>query len=192
MPHAKHRNTTSKVEILSSKRKFHGPVFDVFTDMIAEPGAAAHRKDVIRHKGSAVILAVDHPRRGEPRVLLARQYRHAAKKYLWELPAGRLEPGETPLAGARRELAEETGFRARKWSKLTSFFASPGFLAEKMKVFLAENLTAGDESPDPDEIITHRFFDLSKALQMAATNKLEDGKTILALLLYARGHKTRK
>jgi ADP-ribose pyrophosphatase len=125
-------------------------------------------------------------RRSEPQILLERQYRHATGKYLWEIPAGRLEPGESPLIAAKRELAEETGFRARRWSRLIRYYASPGFLAERMEIFLAEDLTHGATNLDPDEIIHYRFFPLSKVLSMIASNRLEDAKTMLAVLLFEK------
>jgi ADP-ribose pyrophosphatase len=131
-------------------------------------------------------------RNAEPQILLERQYRHAAGKYLWEIPAGRLEPGESPLIAARRELAEETGYRARRWSKLVRYYASPGFLAERMEIFLAEDLTLGATNPDDDEIITFRFFPLSKVLSMIASNRLEDAKTMLAVLMFEKRHTSRK
>jgi ADP-ribose pyrophosphatase len=181
-----------RVRVLSSKRAFHGAVFDVYSDVIAEPGGTPHRKDVIRHNGSVVILPIQYPRHGEPLILLERQYRHATGRYLWELPAGRIEPGERPLTAARRELAEETGYSARRWKKLIRYYASPGFLAEWMQIYLAEDLTPGDDSPDPDEIIRHQFFPLSKALRMVDTNRLLDAKTMLALLLYEKNHKHKR
>jgi ADP-ribose pyrophosphatase len=181
-----------KVRVLSSRRTFHGAVFDVYSDVIAEPGGTPHRKDVIRHNGSVVILPVQYPRKGEPEILIERQYRHATGRYLWELPAGRIEPGEQPLTAARRELAEETGYRARRWKKLIRYYASPGFLAEWMQIYLAEDLTPGKDSPDPDEIIRHQFFPLSKALRMVETNALLDAKTMLALLLYEKQRRTRR
>jgi ADP-ribose pyrophosphatase len=182
------------VKVFSSKRVFHGRVFDVYSDRIAEPGGVPHIKDVIRHNGSAVILPVQYPdgRNAEPQILLERQYRHAAGKYLWEIPAGRLEPGESPLIAAKRELAEETGYRARRWSKLVRYYASPGFLAERMEIFLAEDLTLGATNPDDDEIITFRFFPLSKVLSMIASNRLEDAKTMLAVLMFEKRHTSRK
>jgi ADP-ribose pyrophosphatase len=179
------------VKVFSSKRTFHGRVFDVYSDRIVEPGGIPHIKDVIRHNGSAVILPVQYPAKSgranpEPQILLERQYRHAAGKYLWEIPAGRLEPGESPLIAAKRELAEETGFRARRWSRLVRYYASPGFLAERMEIFLAEELTVGATSPDEDEIISFRFFPLSKVLSMIASNSLEDAKTMVAVLLFEK------
>jgi ADP-ribose pyrophosphatase len=190
-PPATGSSKSSKVKVLSSRRTFHGKVFDVYSDDIVEPGGEPHIKDVIRHHGSAVILPVqytgpDGKPLAEPHILLERQYRHATGKYLWEIPAGRLEPGESPLAAAKRELAEETGFRARKWSKLTSYYASPGFLAEKMNMFLAEDLTPGETNLDEDEIIEWEFFPLSKVLRLIDQNRLEDAKTMVATLLFER------
>jgi ADP-ribose pyrophosphatase len=188
------------VKVFSSKRVFHGRVFDVYSDRISEPGGIPHIKDVIRRSGSAVILPVQYPAAGsrsggrqskEPQILLERQYRHAAGKYLWEIPAGRLEPGESPLIAAKRELAEETGFRARRWSRLVRYYASPGFLAERMEIFLAEDLTLGATHLDDDEIITFRFFPLSKVLSMIASNRLEDAKTMLAVIMFEKLLRTR-
>lgn len=179
------------VKVFSSKRAFHGRVFDVYSDRIAEPGGIPHIKDVVRHGGSAVILPVQYPISSdgiqlEPQILLERQYRHAAGKYLMEIPAGRLEPGESPLIAAKRELTEETGFHARRWSKLVRYYASPGFLAERMEIYLAEDLIPGPDSPDEDEIIHYKFFPLSKVLAMIASNRIEDAKTMLAVLFFEK------
>ena len=105
---------------------------------------------------------------------------------LWELPAGKLEPGEDPLAGAKRELAEETGYRAKKWKPLVEYYASPGFLGESMKVFLAEGLMAGDAHPEEDEQIEFRLVKLSDVLKMIEKGAILDGKTLTSVLLYAR------
>src|ERR1017187_9541004 len=137
--------TAKKVEILSSKTVFKGAAFSVSSDRVREPSGIVARRDVVRHSGSAVILAVDESG-PEPRVLLERQYRYAAEDYLWELPAGRVNPREKPLAGARRELREETGYRARSWKRALFFYPSPGFLDETMTVYLASGLTPGKAS----------------------------------------------
>ena len=111
-------------------------LFRVLHDKIIEPGGRRNERDVIRHNGSVVILAIDNAKnKKDPWIVMERQYRHAANQYLWELPAGKLDPGEEPLAGAKRELAEETGYRAKKWRPLVEYYASPGFLGESMKVF---------------------------------------------------------
>jgi len=120
--------------------------------------------------------------------VIERQYRHAANQFLWELPAGKLDAGEEPLAGAQRELAEETGYSAKKWKPLVEYFASPGFLGEAMKVFIAEGLVAGDAHPEADEDIDFRLVKLSEVLKMIDKGAIKDGKTLTAVLLYARLH----
>jgi ADP-ribose pyrophosphatase len=136
----------------------------------------------VRHIGSAVMLAIDKKKR----VLLVRQYRLPAEKYLWELPAGRLDPGETPLQAAKRELKEETGYKAKKWSKLTCYFASPGFVQERMTIFLAEDLTAGEATPMGDEQIEARWFKRKELAEMIDEGKIEDGKTLIGFLMWRR------
>jgi len=118
--------------------------------------------------------------------VVERQYRHAANQYLWELPAGKLDAGEDALAGAKRELAEETGYSAKKWSPLVEYYASPGFLGESMKVFVAEGLVAGDAHPEADEEIEFRLVKLSEVLKMIEKGAIKDGKTLTSVLLYER------
>jgi ADP-ribose pyrophosphatase len=119
-------------------------------------------------------------------VVIERQYRHAARQYLWELPAGKLDAGEEPLKGAQRELAEETGYRAKKWRPLVEYYPSPGFLGESMKVFLADGLEAGEATPEEDESIEFRLVKLSDILKMIEKGAILDGKTLTSVLLYAR------
>jgi ADP-ribose pyrophosphatase len=133
------------------------------------------KRSIVRHPGSAVMMAVDDRRR----ILLVRQYRLPAGHLMWELPAGRLDPGEKPLQAARRELIEETGYRARRWTKLASFFVSPGFLAERMTIYLAQDLTAGVATPMEDERIETQWFASSEVARMIDTGKIEDAKTIV-------------
>jgi ADP-ribose pyrophosphatase len=140
------------------------------------------KRAIVRHGGSAVMMAVDDRKR----ILLVRQYRLPAEKYLWELPAGTLDPGEKPLQTARRELAEETGYKARKWTKLASFFVSPGFVAERMTIFLATGLTAGTATPMEDERIEARWFTAPELDRMIRAGKIEDAKTILGFLTWRR------
>jgi ADP-ribose pyrophosphatase len=179
-------------EILDSQVVFEGSLFRVTRDHIIEPGGRESRRDVIRHNGSVVILAIDHgkhkPGKGKknPWIVIERQYRHAAGQFLWELPAGKLDAGEAAVDGAKRELAEETGYKAEKWSALIEYFASPGFLGESMKVFLAEGLIAGDAHPEEDEHIDFRLVKLSDLLDMADKGKIIDGKTLTTILFYAR------
>lgn len=176
-----------KAQILSSEVVFEGPLFKIVRDRLIEPGGAENVRDIIRHNGSVVILAVDSSKsKKDPWIVVERQYRHAANQFLWELPAGKLEEGEDALAGAKRELAEETGYRAKKWKPLVKYFASPGFLGESMLVFLAEGLVAGDAHPEADENIELRLVKLSEVLKMIAKGAILDGKTLTSVLLYAR------
>jgi ADP-ribose pyrophosphatase len=175
------RNKRSKERIISSTTVYRGPVFSVTTDHVEEPGGVRARRDVIHHAGSVVVLAVDDSG-SPPRVLLERQYRHAAKDYLWELPAGRIDPGEQELQAAKRELLEETGYTASKWRRILKFYASPGFVAETMAVFLATGLRAGEAQPEDDEVIDKRLVPLPAAVRMAINGTIRDAKTIASVL----------
>jgi ADP-ribose pyrophosphatase len=173
--------------VLSSKISYQGPLFRVLTDTIEEPAGKKVTRDVVRHGGSAVILALDHRKnKKDPLVLLERQFRHAAQHYLYEVPAGKMEPGEDQLESAKRELHEETGYTAKKWTKLVRYFASPGFLGEWMQVFLAEDLTAGEADPEEDESIELQFVPLSELLKLIGEGKILDGKTLISVMYYAR------
>jgi ADP-ribose pyrophosphatase len=175
-----------RAELLSSEVVYQGPLFRVLHDKLLEPGGKPSERDVIRHNGSVVILAIDSSKsKKNPWIVIERQYRHAANQYLWELPAGKLEPGEDALAGAKRELGEETGYAAKKWRPLVEYYASPGFLGESMKVFLAEGLVAGDAHPEDDEQIELRLVKLSEVLQMIEKGAIIDGKTLTGVLLYS-------
>jgi ADP-ribose pyrophosphatase len=176
-----HKGKSRVARLVSSKTSFRGPVFSVLTDMVQEPGGIVARRDVIRHPGSVVVLSVD----GDGRILLERQYRHAAGNFLWELPAGRKDPNETELVAAKRELLEETGFTAKNWKLILRFYVSPGFLDETMALFLARGLSSGKAQPEEDEKITVRFFPLSAALKMVETGRIADAKTIIGVLWLA-------
>jgi ADP-ribose pyrophosphatase len=176
-----------KAQLLSSEVVFEGPLFKILRDRLIEPGGAENVRDVIRHNGSVVILALDSSKsKKDPWIVVERQYRHAANQFLWELPAGKLEEGEDALEGAKRELEEETGYRAKKWKPLVEYYASPGFLGESMMVFLAEGLVAGQAHPEDDERIELRLVKLSEVLKMIAKGAILDGKTLTSVLLYAR------
>jgi ADP-ribose pyrophosphatase len=182
---ARKKNSSVKPRLISSKLAYKGKVFSVFTDKVQEPGGHINTRDVIRHNGSIVILAVDESQDpNDPDIILERQYRHATGQTLIELPAGRVEPGEATLAAAKRELIEETGYRAKRWTLLTRYFASPGFLGEWMQIYLARNIREGIATPEPDENIQVFRLKLSQALALAAANKIHDGKTLIGLLLY--------
>jgi 8-oxo-dGTP pyrophosphatase MutT (NUDIX family) len=183
----KPRGVVERATILSSVVAYEGPLFRVLHDKIVEPDGKHNERDVIRHNGSVVILALDESKsKKNPWIVMERQYRHAANQYLWELPAGKLDAGEAPLDGAKRELEEETGYRAKKWKPLVEYYASPGFLGESMKVFLAQGLQAGDAHPEEDEVIELRLVKLSDVLKMIEKGAILDGKTLTSVLLYAR------
>jgi ADP-ribose diphosphatase len=170
-----------KARLVSSRTVYRGPVFSVTTDHVEEPNGVRARRDVIHHSGSVVVLAVDDSD-ATPRVLLERQYRHAASDYLWELPAGRIDPGEKDLHAAQRELLEETGYTAGKWRRILKFYASPGFVAETMAVFLATGLRAGEAQPEEDEVIHIRMVPLPAAVRMVIRGTIRDAKTISSVL----------
>lgn len=177
--------------VLSSKEAYRGPVFWVTTDEVLEPTGVRVRRDVVRHSGSVVVLAVDETAQG-PRVLLEKQYRHAAGKFLYELPAGRIDEGESELNAAKRELLEETGYSARSWKRVLRFWASPGFVAEAMSIYLAANLTPGTAQPEDDEVIQIKFFPLNRAVAMVMRGAIEDAKTIAGVLWFARNHSSKR
>jgi ADP-ribose pyrophosphatase len=177
--------STKGVRVLSSRITYKAPVFYVTSEQVVEPSGKRVRRDLIRHPGSVVIMAVDDSQ-SEPRVLLARQYRYAADRYLWEFPAGRIDEGENPLTGAKRELVEETGYTAKTWKRALFFFVSPGFLDETMALYLARGLKSGKATPEEDEQISKRFFPLSQAVRMALSGKIMDAKTISGILWLAQ------
>ena len=176
-----------RATIVSSEVVYTGPLFRILHDKLIEPGGRRNERDVIRHNGSVVILALDSSKsKSDPWIVMERQYRHAANQFLWELPAGKLEPGEDALEGAQRELAEETGYRAKKWRPLVEYYASPGFLGESMKVFVAEGLEPGADHPEEDEKIELRLVRLSDVLKAIEKGAILDGKTLSSVLLYDR------
>ena len=164
------------MKITQSKEVYKCKLFRVTEDKAVDP---KHKfeiaRSVVRHAGSAVMMAMDD----KNRILLVRQYRLPAGKSLWELPAGKIDDGEKPLGAAKRELVEETGYQAKKWRKLAAFWVSPGFVQEKMNLFLATELTAGKATPMDDERIEARWFKRKEVHQMIRTGRIEDAKTII-------------
>lgn len=182
---AKPLKLSGKARTLSSKVVYKGRIFSITADDVAEPGGVRAKRDVIRHNGSVVVLAVDTKTNpADPGILLIRQYRHAAGQFLLELPAGRIEPGEKPIPAGKRELIEETGYRAKRWAKYVRYFASPGFLSEAMNILLAEDLTLGEATPEDDERIEIHMTPLSEALRLIHDGKILDGKTLIGVLFY--------
>ena len=179
--------------VTSSEVAYTGTLFKVLKEQVHEPGVAPVERDIIRHNGSVVILAVDDSKsKKDPLIVIERQYRHAAGQYLYEVPAGKVDGGEERLAAAKRELIEETGFRAKKWTKLTRYFASPGFLGEWMQVYLAQGLTPGEAQPEPDERIQIYLVPLSEVLRLIDAGEIRDGKTVISVMLYARRRTAKK
>ncbi|MGD0578414.1 MAG: NUDIX hydrolase [Bryobacteraceae bacterium] len=176
------------MKLISSQEICRTPIFWVTMDHAVDPGGFEIKRAVVQHCGSAVMMPID--KRG--RLLLVRQYRLPARAYLWELSAGRVDPGETPLKAAKRELVEETGFRARKWLKLGFFFVSPGYVAERMTIFVAQDLTAGAATPMEDERIETRWFPMQEIAAMIESGRIQDAKTIVGYALWRmKGRKTR-
>jgi len=167
-------------EILSSEMIYQGRVFGLRRDEVVEPSGVRTTREVITHPGSVVVLPV----LPDGRIVMIRQYRHATRQYLWELVAGRKEPGETPKQGAARELLEETGYRAKRFKVFLDVFPTPGFLEERMYLLLAEGLTAGEAQPEEDEKIEVRPFKVKDLKQMIKSGRLKDAKSIAGLLYY--------
>jgi ADP-ribose pyrophosphatase len=169
------------VRILRSEVTFRSRVFEVRRDQIVEPGGTKAVRDIVVHSGSVVVLPV-FPK---GRILLIRQYRYAAKQFLWELVAGGKEPNETAAAGARRELREESGYVARRMRRLLEVFPSPGVLSERMEIFLAEGLTKGEAHPEEDEKIDVKIVPLAEALRWIYSGRIRDAKSVSGILFYA-------
>jgi ADP-ribose pyrophosphatase len=170
------------MKTISSTKLLETPIFQVTWDRALDPDGFEIQRAIVQHGGSAVVMPVDD--RG--RVLLVRQYRLPARRYMWELPAGRVDEGESVVRAARRELVEETGYRARTLTKLAEFYASPGFLAEKMTIYLATGLTAGASTPMEDERIETRWFTTRELDRLIRTGKILDAKTMIGFLRWQR------
>jgi ADP-ribose pyrophosphatase len=168
--------------VLDSRVLYEGKVFCLRRDIVIEPGGVRAERDIIVHPGSVVVLPV-FP---DGRLLLIRQYRHSVGEFLWELVAGRKEPEENPVAAAKRELVEETGYTAKRLRKLMRVVPTPGFVNEWMWIFAAEGLSKGVARPEDDEKITARIFTLKQAEQMIERGTLRDAKSICGILYYAR------
>jgi ADP-ribose pyrophosphatase len=169
-----------KAKILRSEIIYEGKAFGVRRDELIEPTGVRTAREVVTHPGSVVVLPV----LPDGRIVLVRQYRHAARQYLWELVAGRMERGENPQKGAQRELIEETGYRAKKFTVFLDFFPTPGFLEERMYLLLAEGVTAGEAAPEEDEKIVAAAYTRKQLEKMIQTGKLKDAKSIAGLLFY--------
>ena len=170
----------ARAKILKSTVLYQGQVFGVRRDEVLEPGGLQATREVVTHPGSVVVLPV----LDDGRVVLIRQYRHATRQYLWELVAGRIDAGETPKRAAARELLEETGYRAKRFSVFLDVFPTPGFVEERMFILLAEGLTAGEAQPEEDEKIEVRAYSLKQLKQMIYKGRLRDAKSVAGILYY--------
>ncbi len=170
------------MKIVSSKEVYACGLFRVTQDEAVDKTGWRIQRSVIRHNGSAVMMPVD----AKNRVLLVRQYRLPADQYLWELPAGKIDEGETALQAAKRELVEETGLRAKKWKKLALFYPSPGYVEETMTIYLATELTQGAAQPMDDERIETRWFSRKELKDLIKANKITDAKTMIGFLHWDR------
>ncbi len=189
----KNRNKR-QARVKTSRVVYRGKIFRVRREVVEEPALPSGRKtrqrevlrEIVEHHGSVVVLPV----LADGHVLLVRQYRHAARDFLWELVAGHIEPGENPLTAARRELREETGYAARHLQRMTEFFPTPGFLTETMILYRATGLRAGQPRPEDDEALEVRAFGLSELHRMIHRGALRDAKTLVGLLLHARSSRS--
>ena len=171
---------------INSTRVYSGRVISLDLDRVRFPDGTSGELEIIRHPGaSAVVPFLNDPAGADPQMMLIRQYRYAAERYLFEIPAGRLNPGEQPDACARRELLEETGCSPEQLVLMTSIYTTPGFTDERIHLFMATGLTRGDSSLEADEFIEPLTLPLSQALQMVENGEIQDAKTAFGLLFAA-------
>jgi len=169
-----------RVKVVKSKMVFRGKVFGVRRDEVVEPGGLRATREVIAHPGSVVVLPV----REDGQILMIQQYRYATRQYLWELVAGRIDEGESVKEAAARELKEETGYTAKRYTEFLDVFPTPGFLEERMHILLAEGLEAGEAEPEADEKIISHWYSVNELKRMMKQGKLRDGKSIAGILYY--------
>jgi len=172
----------AQAKVLRSKMLYEGRVVRLKLDRVIEPGGLTANREVVVHPGSVVVL----PHLDDGRIVLVRQFRYAVGKSLWELVAGGLEPNETPLEAARRELREEAGYYARTLRPMFSFYPTPGFVSERMHLVEASDLVRCKTSPDADERLRVGRFTRADLLTMLSQRRLEDGKTLVGLLWLLR------
>jgi ADP-ribose pyrophosphatase len=171
---------------IRSRRVYTGRVISLDVDEVRFPDGSVGELEMVRHPGaSAVVPFLNDPAGEDPQVLLIRQYRYAAEGYLYEIPAGRLNPGEDPRQCAMRELKEETGCTAERMEQLYTMFTTPGFTDEKIHLFMATGLTVGETKHEADEFLELQPMLLSRALQMVELGEIQDAKTALGLLFAA-------
>ena len=171
---------------IESRRVYTGKVISLDVDVVRFPDGSVGELEMIRHPGaSAIVPFLSDPRGEDPQVLMIRQYRYAAEGYLLEIPAGRLDPGEDPHDCALRELKEETGCSAEQVDHLFTMYTTPGFTDEKIHLFMATGLVAGESKRESDEFLDLEPMPLSRALELVETGEIKDAKTALGLLFAA-------
>jgi ADP-ribose pyrophosphatase len=169
--------------LVSTSRLYSGRIVNLDLDTVRFPDDSTGQLEILRHPGaSAVVPFLDPPRSDDPRVVLIRQFRHAADGFIWEVPAGRLDAGETPEICASRELEEETGMRARRLERLTTIYTTPGFTDERIHLFLAEGLEPGAEHREGDEFMELHTVRWSEVMQLVRSGTIVDGKTLVSLM----------
>jgi ADP-ribose pyrophosphatase len=177
---------------VSGRRSYTGRIIAVDTDTVRFPDGSTGELDMIRHPGaSAVVPFLSAPDGDDPQLLLIKQYRYAAEQYLYEVPAGRLEPGEDPLDCAVRELREETGCRADRFDFLTTIYTTPGFTDERIHLYMATGLERGETAHETDEFMTVETMSLARALDLIDQGLISDGKTVVAIL-FAAGYRAKR
>ncbi|MCY0877045.1 MAG: NUDIX hydrolase [Firmicutes bacterium] len=164
---------------ISRQTLYEGKIVHLRKDRVRLPNGKETDREVVLHPGAVAVLAII-----EDDVLLVSQYRYPVQARLWEIPAGKLEPGEDPKSAAVRELAEETGYKAGKVKKLFTFFTTPGFSNEVLHLFLATDLVAGEAHPDDDEFVDCERVSKEEISTLIATGDIVDAKTLLALVAF--------
>jgi ADP-ribose pyrophosphatase len=165
---------------------YHGKIFNVALEKVTLPNGVIKDREVVRHPGAAAMV----PLLDDGHVVLVKQYRHAVNDYLWEIPAGTLEPDEDPVACAQRELIEETGYEASNFDKLTEIFPAPGYTDECIHIFLATGLDEVEQQLEDDEVLTAQPTPFDKAIEMVTRGEIQDAKTIAGLLLTSMKKRT--
>ena len=167
---------------------YNGRIINLFREQVTLPNGRTTWLEIIKHSGSVAIVPMISP----DKVVLIRQYRHAAGGFIWEIPAGTFEKGERALTCARRETIEEIGFRAGRMKKLVSFLLAPGYCNEVLHLFKATSLIPAKQKLDHDECLTKKIFKLDTAIEMIYKGKIMDAKTIIGLFLVKYGKDAEK
>ena len=168
-----------KAKVNHSDLAYSGKIFNIYTENVTLPNGNTTNLNILRHPGAAAMVALTDNRE----IILIKQYRHAVMDYIWEIPAGTLDPNETPLVCAQRELIEEAGVAAKKWDKLGEIIPVPGYSDERIHIFLATDLQKAEQNLDKDEVLEVHRFGFSEVFSMIRTGRILDGKSITGILL---------